>query len=79
MLTPPLRMLTLASHNQIFLDKTLPDILELVLKDNGMSSFDVRLAESYQPISYVCQFNETYFGGRLRHSSGARRQLPAGS
>ena len=62
-LAPKLWLLTLTYHNQIFLDQTLPQILETLLRDGGLGGSDFRLAlqGDYQPLEYVCQYNETHF------------------
>ena len=62
-LGPTFWQLTLSEHNQIFLDKSLPEIIEEVLKDGGMSpnEFELRLQNTYTPKEYVCQYRESHF------------------
>ena len=63
-LVPKFRQLTLTSHNQIFLNKTLPEMLTDVLRDGGLTEndFDLRLQGDYQPWDYVCQYQESHLG-----------------
>ena len=64
-LTPALWRHTLTFHNQIFLDKTAPEIIEATLKDCGLTSldFEFRLASTYTfpKRDYVCQYGESHF------------------
>ncbi len=61
-LVPRLWWLSLTHHNQIFLDKSVPEIVELVLKDGGLTSvdYDFRLRGSYGFLDYVCQYGESH-------------------
>jgi type VI secretion system secreted protein VgrG len=61
-LVPRLWWLSLTHHNQVFLDKTVPEIVEGVLKDGGLTSLDseFRLKEAYAPLPYVCQYGESH-------------------
>lgn len=65
---------TLTHHNQIFLDKTSPQIIEAAMKDGGLTSldFEFRLTGQYLPHEYVCQYNETHhsFISRLMEREG---------
>lgn len=65
---------TLTYHNQIFLDKTVPEIIEAAMKDGGLTSLDYefRLTGQYLPHEYVCQYNETHhsFISRLMEREG---------
>lgn len=62
-LVPSLWWLTLTESNQIFLDKSVPEILTAVLKDGGLteSDFEFRLQNSYAPQEYVCQYRESHY------------------
>jgi len=63
-LTSPLARLAVTAHNQIFLDKTLQQFLDLVLTDGGLApdmDFSFKLVESYPSREYVCQYNESHF------------------
>lgn len=61
-LRPKLFWLTLTQSNQVFINKSLKDIISDVLVDGGLSSseFEFRLQGSYPEIDYVCQFRETH-------------------
>ncbi len=62
-LVPKLWWLTLAQHQQIFLDKKVPEILENVLKDARFTSndYEFRLQGSYEKREYVCQYKESRY------------------
>ncbi len=60
-LVPQLFNLTLQQNNQIFLDKSFPDILKSMLSAHNISSYELRLESSYPSLEYVCQFNESPF------------------
>jgi type VI secretion system secreted protein VgrG len=61
-LAPKLWWLSLTHHNQVFLDKTVPDIIQEVLKDGGLTSlnFEMKLQKSYPKWEYVCQYQESH-------------------
>ena len=73
-LRPKLFWLTLTHSNQVFINKSLKDIINDVLVDGGLSSseFEFRLQGSYPEIDYVCQFREThlYFISRWMERAG---------
>ncbi|MGD9947351.1 MAG: type VI secretion system tip protein TssI/VgrG [Desulfobulbus sp.] len=73
-LTPAFWRLTLTYHNQIFLNKTTPQIIEAALQDGGLTSLDyeLRLTGDYQPDEYVCQYNESHYNfvSRLMEREG---------
>jgi len=50
-------------ENMLFLDKKVPEIIEEILKQAGLTSqdYELKLTGSYQPWEYVCQYNETDF------------------
>lgn len=60
--------LTQRHHNQIFLDKTVPEILEAVLLDGGLTKYDFefRLQREYKSWEYVCQYRESNYDFFLR-------------
>jgi type VI secretion system secreted protein VgrG len=60
-LAPRFKLLELTHHNQVFLNKTLPQILEDVLKECNIVQYELRLMRIYEPMEYVCQYNETHF------------------
>ncbi|HQQ11509.1 MAG TPA: type VI secretion system tip protein TssI/VgrG, partial [Synergistales bacterium] len=49
-------------HNQVFLDKSVPEIIEECLKDGGLTAadFEMRLQGSYDALEYVCQYGESH-------------------
>jgi len=61
-LVPRLWWLSITRHNQIILDKSLPEFAQMVLIDGGLTpnDFEFRLQGSYDPIEYVCQYNESH-------------------
>ena len=73
-LRPKLFWLTLTRSDQVFINKSLKDIISDVLVDGGLSSseFEFRLQGSYPEIDYVCQFREThlYFISRWMERAG---------
>ncbi len=62
LLVPKLWWLSLTHHNQIFLDKTIPEILEDVLKDGGLTThdFQLKLENSYPSWEFICQYRESH-------------------
>ncbi|MCK5218927.1 type VI secretion system tip protein VgrG, partial [bacterium] len=63
-LFPKLWWLSLTHHNQIFLDSTVPEIMENALKDGGLVpgiDFEFRLQNIYLKLEYVCQYDESHF------------------
>ncbi len=62
-LVPKLWWLTLITHNQVFLNKTVPQVLEQVLQDGGLTSLDYefRLQQEYPARELICQYNETHY------------------
>ncbi|MFH1984874.1 MAG: type VI secretion system tip protein TssI/VgrG [Pseudomonadota bacterium] len=61
-LVPRLWWLSLTRHNQVFLGKTVKEMVEEVLKDGGLTSLDYefRLQSNYEPQQYVCQYAESH-------------------
>jgi len=61
-LVPKLWWLSLTYHNQVILNKSLPDFVTDVLKDGGLTTldFEFRLQGNYDPIDYVCQYGESH-------------------
>ena len=62
-LAPKFRWLNLTHHNQVFLNKKVPEVIRLVLKDGGLSEmdFELRLQRDYQEWEYLCQYRESHF------------------
>ncbi|WP_108650364.1 type VI secretion system Vgr family protein [Dongshaea marina] len=75
-LMPRVWGLTLGVGSQIFLDKSIPEIIEAVLKDrtnNGvLPNYELQLSGDYEPREYVCQYNESpfHFISRLMEQEG---------
>ncbi len=61
-LVPKLWWLSLTHHNQVFLNKKIPEIIEDVLKDGGLTTmdFELRLQKSYVQWEYICQYRESH-------------------
>jgi type VI secretion system secreted protein VgrG len=63
-LAPKAWRLTMFRRNQIFLNKTVPQILTQILTEAGLHSgqdFEFRLRASYPVWEYVCQYEESHF------------------
>ncbi len=58
-IVPMLWFLSRTSDCRIFQDKTIPDIIDEVLKLHGVTSFELKLTGSYQPREYVVQYRES--------------------
>ena len=60
-LSPRLWWLSITRHNQIILDKSLPEFAQQMLIDSGLAvdDFEFRLQGDYTPWEYVCQYNES--------------------
>ena len=62
-LAPKLWWLSLTHHNQVILNQNLPNILDAVLKDGGLTpqlDYELRLQQDYPEWEYVCQYGETH-------------------
>lgn len=63
-LVPKLWRLTQTIHNQIFLDRTIPEIMEAVLADCGLTTLDYELhlqGDYSARREFVCQYRESHF------------------
>lgn len=60
-LVPRLWELTHSIHSRVYTDNTIVEIIEAVLKNNGLTSADyaLRLQQSYPRREHVCQYKET--------------------
>ena len=69
---PWLWMLTRATDNRIFQDKTVVDIIEEVFSDHGFTDFSKSLTETYETRNYCVQYRETDFDfiSRLMEEEG---------
>jgi type VI secretion system secreted protein VgrG len=63
LLVPRLWMSDQEHENQLFLDKSVPDVIEEIFKQAGLSSadYDFKLTGSYRSWEYICQYRETDF------------------
>ena len=61
-LVPKLYLLHYMHSNQVFLDKTVPEILGQLLTDTGLSTaeYAFRLLQQYRQQSLTCQYKETH-------------------
>ncbi|MCV2890328.1 type VI secretion system Vgr family protein [Ruegeria aquimaris] len=58
-LRPNLWFLSKTTDNRIFQEKTVPDIIEHVLNQHGIGSYEIRLTGSYTPREYCVQYDES--------------------
>ncbi len=67
-LSPRIWWLTLAEHNEVFLNMSIPQILEKVLLNSGLNKRDFmfKLKREYPVRELVCQYNETNYNFLLR-------------
>ncbi|MDE3224974.1 MAG: type VI secretion system tip protein VgrG, partial [Nitrospirota bacterium] len=74
LLAPRVWDLSLDRISEVYLDRTIPQILDLKLKENGLTSqdYELKLASTYKPWPYVCQYQETdlAFIARLMERDG---------
>ncbi len=63
LLVPRLRQASLYHENQLFLDKKVPDIIEEILKQAGLTTqdYELKLTRNYPQWEYICQYRETDF------------------
>jgi len=69
---PWLWFLTRTSDCRIFQNKTVPDIIKQVFRDEGFTDFEDRLSQSYRTWVYCVQYRETDFNfvSRLMEQEG---------
>jgi type VI secretion system secreted protein VgrG len=60
-LVPKLWYLGLYSENRLFLDKTVPQIIEEILKQAGLTAqdYELKFTRNYTPWEYICQYRES--------------------
>lgn len=58
-LVPRLWQLSLTKHSRVFTKKSIPDVIEAVLQDEGITDFELRLTESYEVEEHVTQYKES--------------------
>ncbi|MGD9240141.1 MAG: type VI secretion system tip protein TssI/VgrG [Desulfobacterales bacterium] len=63
LLVPRLWQADLYHENQLFLDKSVPDIIAEILRQTGLTTqdYELKLTKKYHPWEYICQFRETDF------------------
>lgn len=61
-IVPRLFLLSLTRHQQVFLDKSIPEILNSCIGEGGAGkiSCELRLQNNYAPHEYICQHNESH-------------------
>ncbi|NUQ72236.1 MAG: type VI secretion system tip protein VgrG [Polyangiaceae bacterium] len=59
LLGPALRALDFAHHSRVFIDKTVPDVIEAILKENELSTYELRLSGKYAKRKHICQYKES--------------------
>ena len=71
-LVPEVWRLGLVDKQQVFLDLSIPDIVQQKLKDSSLLDFEMRLSGTYDPKPMVVQFRETdrAFVNRLTENHG---------
>ena len=63
-LVPKLWWLSLTTHNQVFIQQSVSDLVRLALQDSELETSDFDLSglnESYDVREYVCQYGESHF------------------
>src|SRR5580704_2604398 len=63
-LVPRLHRLQLTHHSFVYVNQSMPEILEAVLERSGLrkeKDFVFRLSERYAPFEHVCQYRESNF------------------
>ena len=59
-LVPRLHQLRLGRHSRIFTKMSVPDVIEAILKDNGLSGVDYELRlQGYEPEEHITQYRES--------------------
>ena len=63
LLVPRVWHADLYRENQLFLDKTVPNIIEEILKQAGLTTqdYELKLTKNYPQWEYICQYAETDF------------------
>ncbi|WP_437659194.1 type VI secretion system Vgr family protein [Sorangium sp. So ce1182] len=58
-MVPRLQLLTLSVHSRIFSEKAIPEILQSVLQQGGVTDCSLQLRGAYRPEEHVCQYRES--------------------
>ncbi len=63
LLVPRLWQADLYRENQLFLDQTVPDIIQEIMRQTGLTTqdFELKLTKKYPQWEYICQYRETDF------------------
>jgi len=71
-LYPKMWLLTKTRDSRIFQNKSVPDIVKLILQEHGVTDVDDALTGTYDPREYCVQYRETAFDfvSRLMESEG---------
>jgi type VI secretion system secreted protein VgrG len=71
-LRPWLWFLTRTADSRIFQNQKVPDIIEEIFNENGLSDFEVLLSDTYRDWDYCVQYRETDFNfiSRLMEQEG---------
>jgi len=67
-IVPRMWWMTMGKHSQVFLDMTVPDILEAVLNQGGLDAplYSFKLQHDYPVREMVCQYNESHYDFFMR-------------
>lgn len=73
-IVPNAWLLTLTHYCRVFVDRTVPEIIETILGDSGLGDedYELRLQETYAPHFHTCQYKESRwaFLSRLMEREG---------
>jgi len=71
-LVPTLWRASLSRHSRIFTDNSIPQIIQAVLKEEGITEFELRLVETYPKREHIGQYKESNlaFVSRLMEREG---------
>ncbi|XXT17053.1 type VI secretion system tip protein TssI/VgrG [Sorangium sp. So ce429] len=58
-MVPRLALLALSVHSRIFSEKAIPEILQSVLQQGGVTDCTLQLRGAYRPEEHVCQYRES--------------------
>jgi type VI secretion system secreted protein VgrG len=65
-------LLTQTADSRIFQNKSIPDVIEQIFKDQALMNYELNLTGSYEPKEYCVQYRETDFNfvSRLMEQKG---------
>jgi type VI secretion system secreted protein VgrG len=58
-IVPRLWQLSLTRHSRMFTKQSIPEIIQAVLEDEGITDFELKLTGSYAIEEHVCQYKES--------------------